>query len=581
MLQAVVRFVKLARAVWALGPAERLTLVIAIAVAVVAGVARTPDPRLVSADRLVIFCETTGFVLAWSIGLATATQVHPVALLAASPWLIFYLVIVSGPVVGTPVAAVPLLWLAWSLCRSLVRVPRRWVFVITWAIAVALVSYPLPGVSGFRRALGWSFGSTWWFTGVLLFVAGLVLVRVRGRAPMPRFGTMLTGSLLTSAALVVATTWRNAGQAVEGIELAFDDASAIVVLLFMWTSGRFAEEAFNLTSWTLRQSARLLPARLVPALVLSAMGAVTTLEVIRVAAPERDVLIRSVSAAHAIVGILSIGLFVWWWRRRTASTPRVLLLAISWLAGWGMLQGLLALATATAESRQVVGQLSGAGLVITAAGLAFDLGKMAHPSRHDVPEKLYLPLGSMTIASLSAVCLLLVAGDAWEMRRSLMVLTGALHLGIPMAVARAGRSMAGLRAPSTGPCLTFFATGYGCAIGILLLEPRQTWALLAAFPVLALLLRWVSRAHPSIGADGAALVGALFGGGLVGGWMMPYPPTLPFLPRPAWIELLRDWASLGRPPLTLAHAALLVSAWLVGALLGWMWFRRRRLPLSS
>lgn len=579
----MVRFAQLGRAVWALGPAERFVLVMALGVAIVAGVARTPGLQRATADLLVTFCQGTGFVLAWSIGLATATAVHPVALLVAAPWLIFYLVIVSGPVIGTPVVAVPLLWLAWSLYRSLVRLPRRWVFVVVWAIAVALVSYPLPGVSGLRRALGSSFSLTWWLTGALLFVIGLVLARLR-RSRMtaaPRFGAMLAGSLLSSAVLIGAATWQHPGQAAEGIELVFDDASAIVVLLFMWTSGRFAEETFTLTSWTLRQSARLLPVRLVPALVLLAIGAVTTFEVIRVAAPDRDALVWWSSATHAVLGILSAGVMVWWSLRRTLSTPRVLLLAISWIAGWGVLQGLLALATATAESRHVSGSLSGVGLVITAAGLAFDLGKMAHPSRHDVPEKLYLPLGSMTIACLSAVCLLLFAGEAWEMRRSLMVLTGALHLGIPMAVAHARRWISGMRTSSTGPGLAFSAAGYGCAIGILLIEPRQTWALLGAVPILILLLRWVSRAHPALGSDGAALMGALFGGGLVGGWVMPYPPTLPFLPRPAWIELLRDWASLGRPPLTSAHAVLLVSAWLSGALLGWIWFRRRRLTASS
>lgn len=581
-LRVLARVASLARAVWALGLAARFTLSVAVVVAVLAGLARAPENRLLPIDTLITLCQSTGFVLAWSVGVATATQLHPVALLAVSPWLIFYVVLISGAVIGTPLAPVPLLWLAWALWRSLVRLPRTWLFAACWALASGLVGYPLPGISGLRRVLGWPFGITWLVTALVFFLPGLLSARrwASVKSSVPRFGTMLAGSLAMCSVLVVAATIRNTSSTVEWIEIVSDDASAIVVLLFMWTAGRFAEGAFGLTSWTVRQSARLLPVRLVPAVAFLTIGAVTLVELIQLTGPDANLLNRLSQMAHAALGMLSLALLAWWARRSALSHPRVLMVAISWIAGWLILQGLLEFATAAAQSRQLAVQLSGTGLLIAAAGLAFDIGKLAHPSSHDLPAKLYLPLGTMTIASVSAICLLLVAGDAWEMRRSLMVLTGALHLGIPMVVARARRSMAGVRTPSSAPCLTSFASGYACALGILLIAPRDVWALLGTLPVLMLLLQWFSRAYASSGADGGALVGALFGGGVVAGWMMPYPPTVPFLPRPSWIELLRDWAALGRPPLTLSHAVLLLAAWLTGAVLGWVWFRRHAVTSS-
>ena len=62
--------------------------------------------------------------------------------------------------------------------------------------------------------------------------------------------------------------------------------------------------------------------------------------------------------------------------------------------------------------------------------------------------------------------------------------------------------------------------------------------------------------------------------------MMPYPPTVPFIPVPAWMALLRDWGQLGRPPLTLTHAALVTAAWLLGAGVGVWVFRRTALPAT-
>jgi hypothetical protein len=373
----------------------------------------------------------------------------------------------------------------------------------------------------------------------------------------------------------VAAAWSDAGLTIEWIQTVVDDASAIVALLFMWTAGRFAEGAFSLTSWTLRQSARLVPSRLWTAAVLVTIGGVTVQQLWAIAAPDPDGLTRITVSAKAVIGVITMAFCAWWWRRRCVSTAKLVLAATSWFVGCTAVQGLHAFATATANSRQLPGDLSGLGLLIAVSGLAFEIGKWTKPDPAD-PGALYVPLGLTITASMLALCLLLASGPAWEMRKSLMILTGALHLGAPLAVARARRWMAGARPPSSPACLAFFAAGYGCALVVLTVEPRRAVALLVAVPVLYLMLRMRRRAQPETVPDGGALMGALFGGGLVAGWMMPYPPTLPFLPRPVWLDLLRNWGALGRPPLTAAHGLLLVVAWLAGGALGWMQFARRR-----
>jgi|GEM_PF-4472669 len=578
IIRSSLRMAKLLQSMWQLGAAARFTLVAAFLVTVLAGLAHAPGVTPIASARLVALCQAGGFVLAWSVTLATSAQRHPLVLLTVSPWLIFYLVLVGGAVNGTPLAALPLLWLAWVLGRSLMGLRGALAPTASWAVASLMISYSLPGVSGLRRALGWSFPYTWLLTGITLFIAGGIVAvhrRARGDARAPGFGAVLAGSMAVCATIVVTASWINVGLTLDWIKTVTDDASAIVALLFMWTAGRFAEGAFSLTSWTLRQSARLVPSTLWTAAVLVTMAGATGQQLWATTASDPDGLTRFALATKATLGIVSMGLCAWWLRRRSLSTATLVLVTTSWFVGCSAVQGLHAYATATANSHQLPGEISGLGLMVVALGLAYEIGKRTKPDPAD-SGALYVPLGLTVTASTLALCLLLTSGPAWEMRKSLMILTGALHLGVPLAIARARRWIAGARPPSSLACLLFFSAGYGCALAVLAVEPRHSAALLVSVPALYLLLRLWERSQPETVPDAGALMGALFGGGLVAGWMMPYPPTLPFLPRPAWVDLLRDWGALGRPPVTLAHGLLLVVAWLTGGLLGWKRFAWQR-----
>jgi hypothetical protein len=184
----------------------------------------------------------------------------------------------------------------------------------------------------------------------------------------------------------------------------------------------------------------------------------------------------------------------------------------------------------------------------------------------------------MVALSVSCAAVLSTVPDSqWETSRQLMVLAGMLHLAVPLALYASWRRRV---RPGTGldtvPRVMVFAAGYATALGILAVEPANPVALLAALPAVSAAMLVLGRTRPTLAPAAGALAGALFGGGLIAGWMMPYPPTIPFVPQPPWINALRDWGALGRPPLSGMHLSALVLAWTAGAGLGWLttaWLR--------
>jgi len=573
------------RRTWCLGLAERLVLGGVLVLAALSGAAGLLRPGTTASVMALSACHLAYFTMAWSVALAVAaSRDSPLVLIAIAPWLAFYQVLACGASVGTPVAVLPAAWLLWALFRLVARVDSWWRRMLCWLVVAAGAGYVGAGPSGLRRALGWTPRDAQFLLFSVLSVAGLLallLVRRRGARPMS-FASALTGALLTSAVAIGVSASRDWLFTVDWTRTMVGDAGAIVVLFWMWAAGSFAASALKLAGWGIRRAGRIVPAYPARFLFIAVVTAVTAWEVVSAADIRLDRLEREVLIAHVAAGVLAVSAIVWLWVRDRLSRPRLILLTTWWVVAWMVLHGLHASSLAVVATRLGSHEAAGAGLFVIAAGLALELGRMERDWPAATAARVRGQLGLVALAVACAVILTTTPGAQWESSRSLMVLAGMLHLGVPLAL-HDGWSRRGSGRCRFGvwPRVAVFATGYATALAILVWEPVRAAALAAAIPVLVVVLVVLVRVRPVLVRASGALAGALFGGGLVAGWMMPYPPTIPFLPPPPWIAVLRDWGALGRPPLSIQHLGLLVTAWVTGGAIGWFVFRTRATASES
>lgn len=583
-IEHVTRAGSFLRRIWQLGVAERLVFGVVLALAAVTGVAALPSVPASLHDPLLAVAHLGFFVVAWSVALAAAAASgRPAVLLALAPWLTFYQVLVCGAANGTPVAALPLAWLVGVVLVLTVQVEAWWGRLLSWTLVAAGAGYAGAGTSGLRRTIGWTVRDAQWLLAGILFVLGLgVIWLLRRRASPPRvtFAVALTGAAACMAVAAGFGAYRNWSLSIDWSRTVFDDASAIVVLFWLWTAGSFAASALKLMGWAVRRVGRTIPTPVGLIAGPLAIIVVTAREALSIAAGPMDRLARDALAGHVIAGACAALLAAWWWWRGHLSRSRMILLFTWWLVAWAILNGIHSGGLAVVASRAGTHHAAGMGLLVVAVGLAFELGKMERDWLGASAARAREQLGLVVVAIACAVVLATSPGGGlWESSRTLMVLAGMLHLGVPLALHDAWRRRARKRTGiGTWARVSVFAAGYATALVLLAVEPAHAITLTAGIPVLLGVLLALTRTHPDLSRESGALSGALFGGGLVAGWMMPYPPTVPFLPPPAWVGLLRNWGALGRPPLSMQHLALLVAAWGIGALLGWLvfrWLRRR------
>ncbi|MEI6667763.1 MAG: hypothetical protein WCP29_06370 [Acidobacteriota bacterium] len=526
VIDPALRPFSLGRRAWRLGRAEQVALLLMAAFAALSGVATT---RLLPAPLASTSVEVAHFgwmALAWSVALAAASaQSGPLVLVLAGPWFVWYQVLVCSSLVATPWIAIPIAWvgaLAWMHVRALPRWRAR---AAWWLVISAGLGYAAAGPSGLRRALGWRVVDAQTLLASVLFGAGLLgcLAR-RARTPArgPTFSLSLVGALLAMGTAVTLAALRDWRGTVGWVDAVFSDASGIVVLFWLCVAGQFAAGLLHSTEWIIRRILRFLPLR----------------------------------AAHG--GVLAQ--------------------VVTWSAmAWLVPQALMATAQKVIEARASSTVVASTGLMTIAIGLAFECGKLRRDWRHATDERIRIELGVLALVMACAIALSTTPGNLWETTRLLMILAGMLHLGVPLAMLEHADRF-GHESPALGVFARFgsFAAGYFAALMALVIDPRNPAMLLVGVPFLLVGLVLLRRSLPAAGPWNGAVAGALFCGGMVAGWMMPYPPTIPFIPAQALTAVLRDWGSLGRPSLSLQHFGLLAVAWVVGASSGAIVFRSPR-----
>lgn len=514
------------------------------------------------------------FIIAWSAGLAAAAALAPLPiLLLASVWLVFYHAQVTGWWIGTPVGVLAPAWVGWLVCRRCASLERRAAGLASWLLIAAGLSYVMAGPSGIRRWLDWGATDARLLVWMVLAMGGAIgFSRARRLAP-PAFAPAFWGSSLVSFIVLLPGLLDSRTSLADSLQLVFADAAAIVVLFWLWTSGRATAGAMRLAAWLLRYAGRLLPADVVisgaPMIILGLLVAS------HLGPPaSHDPLLQVVDDLRVWTGLIAVGVLIWWRMRGSITRERVLLVGAWWWAGGALLNGIIDTSRSLISSHTDRLPLSGIAVAFVAVGLLMQLAGLSTQWATEGRARVLGVFALTTIFVASAVALSL-HGNAWETVRLMTVMVGMLHLGLPLAAYETlmlkRRSGASLEASEQ---IQMVAAGYAAGLLTVLIAPQSVAVLILDAAVLSAALAWLRSRHPQLQSADGSFAGILFASGLIAAWMHPQMPTIPFMPS---IRLPLD-VVVDKPLLSMQHVRVLAAAWATGAACGavlFAWWRPR------
>ena len=553
------------RRLWEYGTGTRL-LIVLLAVSLLLAAVR---PGLVASLAL--------FVIAWSAALAAsaATRRGLVPVLIVAPWLALYATFAATAWFSTPIIVLPIAWIAVVVWLLLPR-HRPAMAMAWWLLASMGAAYVAGTTSGLRRVAGLDLWTARAIIAAAMASAAFFLRRPATTRP-PGFTFVLCGSLAVIGGTMAASAWRDAASTLEWVQgFAFVDASATVVLLWLWTAGGFAAGSLKLAGVVMDHAGRALAGHWIRIGLPSLITAATLL---RAWTASPSIASDSLDASGVVVQIAISVLTIAWLAVQAVrgATPERLFKGFTiWLLSWAVVEGIVGAAHGVADAANPRNPIAGAALVAIFIGLLVELAKLGREWAAASAPRVAVHLGFIVVAVSCAAALMITGGNEWQKTQSLMALTGMIHLGLPLAVYEGYKRWTGrgIELPASWR-IGMFAAGYLSGLIALAIEPRAMWPLANGVLLLMALSFAMRRALPSAAALAGALAGALFGGGAIAGWMLPYPPTIPFLPVMPLAAVLRDLGSLGRPLLAPAHLATLMVAWGVCAAIGWTVLRNQ------
>lgn len=561
------------RRVWSLGASARALILLLAAAVVFAAAPLSVELHAIATLGL--------FAIGWSAALAAASSTRRgiVPAVLAAPWLVYYAGL-SLVWMGTAMMALPIGWILWVLWRLLPRdAPARAIPI--WLAAAAAAGYVSAGAIGLTRQLGVRPASGQLLLGLALALPAILLRRPKPSTPL-RFGVVLIGSMSVMAIAVAGSGWRDLAGTAEWTALSFADAGAIVVLLWLWTAGGFAAGSIKLATLGMEYAGRAVTGAWVRAGV-PAVVAASTIAMAWRASP--SIAVDSVDAVGlGLQIVISIAAAAWIGVQLHQRAPhqRLFRALTVWLLAIAVVAGIVGAAHGVAALGAAAGPLYGAALATVVIGLAIELAKLGREWIAASNARVTVHLGLMTVALCCATALMTSDGHQWQKTQGLMALAGMIHIGVPLALYEGHKRWTGRGTllPASWR-IGMFAAGYAGGLISLAINPRELWPLLIGALLLPFMLFAMRHAVREAGTQSGALAGALFAGGLVGAWVFPYPPTIPFVRIEALVDVLRNLGTYGRPMLSSDHLLVLVSAWLLAASGGALACSRRPKALEA
>ena len=541
----------------------------------------------------------------WAAAVAAAAALPMVGFAGAGVWLAWHGVSLMAPWAGTPLVALPVLWvLTVALAMLAWKGPRhKGVWLAIWVVMAGLAGWALAEATGWNRLVGRTGGSPPWMAqlipGAVLALSGARLRPVLRRLEWtePTFGRMWIGGLAVMAAGLGASAFRDL-TAAEGWAWGVVEASAPwAALAWFWLGGVlgiFLVKGVALTTgpWVLgraRNGVRwMLPAFWLGVTLLewlathsSGQGLAGALPLVVVqwveSWPDRW---QMAVQAHAWTGVVVVVLGLGFLRRGRESVQTLHRLNALWVAA---LAGLVVVGDSLPGAVFPAGFPWGAGLLLL-VGLPAILIGMGSGETKEARNSAPYQIGAMVCFTGMLLAMEWQSPVPWAVRAGPAALLGMISLPLPVVLYgwwTGGHSMEGQLSPATQAWLIF--AGLLCVLPILHRNPWNA-AQLACCPVLWFsVLLWLRWRQPGLTTASGALAGAFLGSASAAAWsrpvlLLPEVPQFDWLNPPAAVLAEID-PGTDRPFIDPWHFILFLVLTAAGAVLGALTFRPKSGPV--
>ncbi len=551
----------------------------------------------------------TGWILllvgvVWAAAVAAAAALPVVGFAAAGVWLAWHGVSLMAPWAGTPLVALPVIWvLAVTLAMLVWKGPRhKGAWLAVWVVIAVPVGWVLAEITGWNHLLGRAGGGPPWIwqliPGAVLALSGARLRAVLRRLEWtePTFGRVWIGGLAVLAAGLGASAFRDM-TAAEGWAWGAVEASAPwAALAWFWLGGIIGiilvkGVAWATGPWMLGRAPNrvrwMLPAFWLGVTLLEWLATHSSGQALAEALP--PVGARWIQSwpdrwqmavkAHAWTGVVVVILGLGFLRRGRESAQTLHRLNALWLAA---LVGLVVVGDSLTGAVAPAGFPWGAGWLLV-VGLPAILVGLGPGETQGAGNSAPYQTGAMVCFTGMLLAMEWQSPVPWAVRAGPAALLGMIHLPLPVVLYgwwTGGRKMEGQLSLSTQAWLIF--AGLLCVLPILHRDPWNA-AQLACCPVLWFsVLLWLRWRQPGLTTAAGALAGACLGSATVAAWCRPAL----LLPEVPWFDWLNPPAAVfaavesgtDRPFMDPWHFMLFLVMTAAGAVLGALTFRPKSGP---
>lgn len=545
----------------------------------------------------------TLFALGWAFALTAASRWTAWGYFIVAAYLSWYALPIGGSLAGTPLFALPTLWMlfiGWRVARAAPGRRRGWLLLMCLG-----ASYLTYGAFGLHRLFD-DFGEVLIVIVLgLIYFAALINSRTRRLFPppdrLPQPDRVFVGTLVVAAVFFVAALWRDQAVVSSNTLLMMRSLLGVVDLFWLWLGAGLFQGAIGLGKWITKESIPFLTTRvtrIVFPLVWIGVGIFSWIATHDLSL-ETAVFVHNIGLsawvntwndpdywgvyyqfyASVIAIIIMIVLLV----RRRWTNDRLAWLSGLWLAAYigvvGFYSNFQAFGTLETDAAAPLTFYTGLTLI---GGLLWEFATNDADWLKASCWRIYGMIAFLLIMlSLSAA--MLGAGlPELIIEYTLYSFFGVIYLGLPLVAYDLIGEREDYKPLSMWRLLALFVSGALSASLVLGIDPYAgphffiapvSWAL-----VLFLGGRRLARLTSTL--DGL-IAGAVLALGFVTFWMSPQVLPIPFF------SLWQEWqnryllATLNRPLLLDGQWWFTLIALGAGLLIGWAATRRRRVQVAA
>ena len=599
---------QLARRVWRVRPLGRLGIAALILGSIVAAsqieaIVAQPLGAEITPPASITIIGAALFALGWAYALSAATSLPLWGYLIVAAYLSWHGLFIGGSLAGTPLFALPMLWmllLGWRIARN---EPGRWrLWLLILCLGAAYLTY---GAFGLRRLFtgGWEILAP--ITLGLIYFAALTNRYTLQRFPktdqLPKADRVFWLTLIVIGTFFALGIARDPTVAARNTLLTMRGLLGVVDLFWLWLGAGLFQGAIGLGKWVTKESVAFLSARVARVLFpliwisVAVFGWIATHDVpIEVAVFAHNLGLSDwVNTwnnpdywgvhyqvfASLIAVIILISLIV----QRRWSNDKLAWLSGLWLAAYigvvGFYSNFESFGTLEADAAAPLAFWTGLTLI---GGLVWEMAKSNADWSKASNGRIFALIAWLLL--MLSVCVVTLGAGLPElvMEYTLYSFLGVIYLGLPLVAYDFVCERKGYKPVSMWKLLALFVIGVVSASLVLGIDPYAGAHFLIVPIVWAIGLQLVGQrlARLTSTLDGLVAGGAL-ALGFVTFWMSPQILPIPFF------SLWQQWqdrymlVALNRPLLLDSQWWFTLIAVGAGMLIGWAFTRRWRVRVAA